>query len=341
MNFPKISIVVPSYNQGRYLEETILSIVRQQYPNLELFVIDGGSSDTSVAIIKKHEEHITWWVSEKDNGQSDAINKGFARSTGDIISWLCSDDLYTTRTLHKVAESFSSLPDTTGLIHGAVRLFNDRKEIETHSTYLTPCYESYLNGMVFSQPSAFFKKKYLDRVGYLDPYLHYGMDYDLFLRLSLVSGFHPVEDIYSKYRLHDQSKSVAQNNRFIGDWKRSFVRLCKNLSWNDELEFLQHTGLFDDEISYQNAFCFQPEQNIISSVNRKKALCFHLGHVVKDLYWTGRMEDARKLMKTMQTNFPMEWIKQDARLMAVLNKLRLPQFALNSLKRIKRIFKIQ
>ncbi|HEV8271816.1 MAG TPA: glycosyltransferase family 2 protein [Chitinophagaceae bacterium] len=337
MNFPKISIVIPSYNQGQYLEETILSIVKQQYPNLELFVVDGGSNDNSVEVIKKHEQHITWWASEKDNGQSEAINKGFARSTGDIISWLCSDDLYTTLTLHKVAESFSNLPDTIGLLHGAVLLFNDKKEIETQFTYLAPCYESYLSGMVFSQPSAFFKKKYLDRVGYLDHNLHYGMDYDLFMRLSLVSNFHPIEDIYSKYRLHDQSKSVAQNNRFIKDWKRSFVSLCKNLSWHDELEFLKQTGLFDDEITYQNAFSFQPEQNIVSSVNRKKALCFHLGHVVKDLYWIGKFVDAGKLMKTMQRSFPIEWMKEDTRLMAVMTKLRLPQFALNSLKRIKRI----
>ena len=106
MNFPKISIVIPSYNQGQFLEETILSIINQQYPNLELFVVDGGSNDNSVDIIKKYKSHISWWVSEKDKGQSEAINKGFARASGEIISWLCSDDLLTQDSLKVVSTHF-------------------------------------------------------------------------------------------------------------------------------------------------------------------------------------------------------------------------------------------
>ena len=180
MDFPKISIVIPSYNQGKYLEQTIHSVIDQEYPNLELFVVDGGSNDNSIDIIKKYEQQITWWVSEKDSGQSEAINKGFAKAKGDIVSWLCSDDLYTPGSLAKIAFQFSNATPQTGLIHGGVVLFNEKKELERRFNYLNPCIESFISGIVFSQPSAFYKKKYLDQVGFLDESLHFGMDFDLF-----------------------------------------------------------------------------------------------------------------------------------------------------------------
>src|SRR5437899_12310613 len=93
-SYPKISIVTPSYNQAEYLEETILSVLNQEYPNIEYIVIDGGSSDGSVEIIRKYEKHLFYWITESDRGQSDALVKGFNRATGEIFSWLCSDDLY-------------------------------------------------------------------------------------------------------------------------------------------------------------------------------------------------------------------------------------------------------
>jgi glycosyltransferase involved in cell wall biosynthesis len=339
MNSPKISIVIPSYNQGQYLEETILSVADQQYPNLELFVVDGGSMDNSVDVIKKYEHCITWWVSEKDKGQSDAINKGLRKATGEIITWINSDDLLTPGSLHKVASHFSDVPGSTGLIHGGVIVFKEDREVETRFTYLPPCLESYLSGMAFSQPSAFFRKRYLDVVGFLDNELHYGMDYDLFMRLSLVCNFHPVRDVFSRYRLHDQSKSVAENYRFMGDWKKIFVSLCKNLSWNEELELLKKTGLYTDELDYGRSFSFKPEEAIISSVNRKKTTCFHLGHVLRDLYWSSRNKEAKELMRIMHQNFPQDWINEDTRLSVIIAKLKLPGFAIWSLRKLKRIFK--
>lgn len=139
MNFPKISIVIPSYSQGQFLEETILSEVTQHYPNLELFVVDGGSKDNNVDIIKKYEPHITWWVSEKDKRHSDAINKGLQRANGEIMNWLCSDDLLTHGALFKVAECFSNQQNGVGLIHGGTILFRDDREISAKNSIGRTC----------------------------------------------------------------------------------------------------------------------------------------------------------------------------------------------------------
>ena len=114
---PKISVITPSYNQADFLEETILSVLNQNYPNLEYIIIDGGSTDRSVEIIKKYEKHLSYWVSEKDDGQSHAINKGLQHATGEIICWLCSDDLHVSDTLYTVAELFRLNPEIA-LLHG-------------------------------------------------------------------------------------------------------------------------------------------------------------------------------------------------------------------------------
>ena len=109
--WPKISVVTPSFNQGQYIEATIRSVLEQDYPNLEYIIIDGGSTDGTVEIIEKYSEHLAYWVSEPDEGQTDALIKGFDRASGDILCWLCSDDLFESRTLHEVAEIFTEHPD--------------------------------------------------------------------------------------------------------------------------------------------------------------------------------------------------------------------------------------
>jgi len=337
--WPRISIVTPSYNQGIFLEETLRSVLLQNYPNLELIVIDGGSKDESVSIIQKYASWISYWISEKDKGQSDAINKGFQRATGEIITWINSDDLLTQGALQKVAEHFLDLPGDAGLIHGGMILFKEKTELETRFTYLKPSRESYLSGIVFSQPAAFFKKKYLDHVGYLREELHYGMDYDLFMRLSLVSNFYSVSDVFALYRVHSQSKSVAQTNQFIDDWKKAFVNLCKNLNWKKELELMNRSGVFRDELDFYYPFNFECEPIIINSIEREKAIYFHLGNVLKDLYWTGRLDEASGLMKLLESNFQKKWIEEDRRLETVCRKLKIPRFVLKSIKKVKTIFK--
>jgi len=124
--FPKISIVTASYNQGQFIEETILSVLNQNYPNLEYILIDGGSTDNSVEIIRKYQQHFTYWVSEKDKGQANAINKGLQLCTGDIFNWLNSDDYLEPGSLHKIAAAFAN--EQVQMVAGKVRNYSTTEE---------------------------------------------------------------------------------------------------------------------------------------------------------------------------------------------------------------------
>lgn len=337
MTSPKISIIVPSYNQGKYLEETLLSIINQKYFNLELFVIDGGSTDNSVDIIKKYSDQINWWVSEKDNGQSHAINKGLQRATGHIITWINSDDMLIPGALQKVVTHFLKQPEDVGLIHGGTIMFNNNKQ-KNEWGYHPACLERNLAGMAFSQPAAFFLKKYIDIIGSgVNEQLHYGMDYDLFSRLACICRFVPVKDIFSKYRLHDQSKSVTDQDKFIGDWNRVFVNLCKNLGWNDLLDDLRSTGFMDEKIlDYFNCFDFIPSKDLFTNVNKEKILFFHYCYVLKNLYFIGQREEARRLLKHLRGHYSAEWLKDEKDISPIIVKLNLPDSVLKVLKRIKK-----
>lgn len=338
MILPKISIIVPSFNQGQYLEETLLSIISQQYPNLELLVADGGSTDNSVDIIKKYEQHIAWWVSEKDKGQSDAINKGLERATGEIVNWLCSDDLHTENCLLTVSNYFLRHPEA-GLIHGHTTLFRDKIIIQEDKGYNNPSIERNLAGMAFPQPSAFFKKKYLDEIGCnVNEGLHYGMDYDLYSRLACVCRFVPVNDILSFYRLHDNSKSVKEQHKFIGDWNRVFANLCRNLGWNDLITSMQSSGFFDNKIfNFHFDFSFTPNEEIINGADQKKILFYHYCYLLKALYWSGEMDNARKLIKHLRQQYPSAWLKDEKDVPGIARKLALPGFILSTLKKVKRL----
>jgi len=339
MSLPKISVVIPSYNQGKFLEESILSVIDQKYPNLEIFVVDGASDDNSVDIIKKYEQHLTWWVSEKDKGQSDAINKGFAKATGDIIAWLCSDDIYTPGTLHKVAGYFSQHNGKTGLIYGGITTFKDGVDLKSNWGYNNPSVERYLAGMAFSQPASFFKKEYLDKIGgKLNEQLHYGMDFDLFCRLALVCDFVRVDDIFAKYRLHYQSKSVSQADRFMADWNKTFINLCNNMGWNTLNDRLKTTGIVDESVyGWNYKFNFIPEKKIVEKVDKDKLLFYHLCYILKDLYWNARRPEARHLLSWLKKNYSVTQLKNEEKIPPIMKKLALPDPVLLILKKLNRI----
>jgi glycosyltransferase involved in cell wall biosynthesis len=210
MSWPKITIVTPSFNHADYLESTIKSIHNQGYPNLEHIIIDGGSTDGSVEIIKKYEEKLTYWVSEPDHGQTDALIKGFSHSSGDILAWLNSDDLYLDNALFTVAKYFINNPKSEFVFGNCYWIdkkgnyFYERKEIPFIKWIWLYAYN------YIPQPSSFWKKNLYEKVGGLDPKFLISMDGDLFARFSNVAEIYHINQTLACFRYYE----VQRNRKF-------------------------------------------------------------------------------------------------------------------------------
>jgi glycosyltransferase involved in cell wall biosynthesis len=265
----KITVITPSYNQGKFLEETILSVVSQDYKDVEHFVIDGGSTDDSVAIIKRHEKKLAGWISEKDRGQSHAINKGLKMATGEIVMWLNSDDVLLPGALQTAANYFSKHPDVD-LIHGKSILFGDNYKEKIIGKRTKDLKVKYLAYIPFPQPSSFFRKSVIDSTGLLDESLHYGMDYELLARIALQSRILYVDHLFSKYRLHPDSKT-GNNEKFLKDWNRIFSRVLNSLPGSEKYieSFKELNMYFAPEKKYTVKNTFSPHQI-------EKAFLYHL-----------------------------------------------------------------
>lgn len=210
MHIPKISIITPSYNQGKFLEETILSVLTQGYPNLEYIIIDGGSNDNSIDIIKKYEDRLAFWVSEKDEGQTEAINKGFRRATGDIVTWLCSDDTYYPGTLQFVSDFFLHNPDVDVVYGNAASIDENGVIFRSPRTLDFTLLGLWIGENPIPQPSSFMRSRILEKVGYLNESLYYCMDKEFFLRMAFAgSKIQHVNKILATYRFHEESKTVS------------------------------------------------------------------------------------------------------------------------------------
>lgn len=228
--WPKVSIVTPSYNQGQFIEETIRSVLLQGYPNLEYIVIDGGSTDNSVEIIKKYEPWLTYWASEPDRGQSHAINKGLARATGIIFNWINSDDLLMPRALEIVA---TALTDHDVVAGACVNFGEDIEDIVITPTDLSPRNMILRRDkVVFQQPSQWLRRDYVSTCGGIDEHFHYAFDWDLMLRyLGLYPRVSYIQDPIARFRLHRDSKTVAYRYKFLGE---EISILQKLIAWQLE-----------------------------------------------------------------------------------------------------------
>ena len=218
---PKFTIVTPSFNQGQFLEETILSVLNQRYANLEYIIIDGGSKDDSVKIIRQYEGQLTYWTSEKDRGQVHAINKGLERATGDIFGFINSDDVYLPGTLAAVGDYFQN-HTACEWVCGDTVMFGEGHATEMiHAVVPKSAAHCLSWAYKAPQPGHFWKRKLVREFG-LDEKWPYDFDHDLYVRLLLAGhrcDYLPLP--FAAYRLHGASKTVAENDRQIAEFDLS------------------------------------------------------------------------------------------------------------------------
>ncbi len=245
---PTITVVTPSFNQGRFLEETIRSVLLQGYPNLDYVVIDGGSTDTSIDIIRRYEPWLSYWVSENDRGQCHAINKGFQRATGEIFCWLNSDDTFEPGALHAIAAHFILHPDWQVLTGSCYFIGADGGYLDARTREPLPglrppqsiCRTPRADGCDtfthwfrdwFPQSSTFWRRELWTQAGPLDESLHFSMDYELWRRMGAHAQIHVVPDVLSNYRFQDDAKCM------LNQWAPSREVLAVNSRAMPDLEF--------------------------------------------------------------------------------------------------------
>jgi glycosyltransferase involved in cell wall biosynthesis len=240
--WPRVSIVTPSYNQAQFIEETIRSVLLQGYPDLEYIIIDGSSIDGSVDIIRKYQPWLTHWVSEKDRGQSHAINRGFARAEGEVVAWLNSDDLYTPQAVGAAVSAFST-HSRVGVIYGDCHCIDaGSRLIFTHLLRDYDLGESIVDNYI-AQPATFFRRTAVQRVNGLDESLHYALDFDLWIRLGLTSEFHHVPVCLACFRAHDGAKS-SRPWTFVSEIEFLFERLFERADLPPSLAGRKHEAFF-------------------------------------------------------------------------------------------------
>lgn len=247
--WPKLSIITPSYNQANFLERTILSVLNQSYPNLEYIIIDGGSNDRSIEVIKKYEKYLAYWISEPDNGQEDAINKGFKKATGDIVGWQNSDDIYLPGAFFKVCNEFKKYPDSD-VVFGNMYLINEDDDILKDMRFIPFNLEHLLyydwnlsNQTTFWKREMFYKTGYLKNCGVL-------FDFDWFIRLGKTTkNFRFVRRFLGGYRLHPRSKfSLVKNDirgpLFIEIMRENGIPVDEGRKWKKQYRMKKLRAFF-------------------------------------------------------------------------------------------------
>jgi glycosyltransferase involved in cell wall biosynthesis len=212
-NLPLVSIVTPSYNHAHFLEETIRSVLDQDYPKIEYIIVDGGSADGSPEIIHSYEAHLAWWVSEPDQGQTDAINKGFLRANGEIFAWLNSDDTYQPGAIREAAAYLQSHPEV-GMVYGDAHFIDEHGQVTGRFPARQTNYHRLRRGFVhIPQQASFFRADLWREVGPLDPSFYFAMDYDLWVRLAKISQLQYLPRPWANFRLHPSAKTNMADER--------------------------------------------------------------------------------------------------------------------------------
>jgi glycosyltransferase involved in cell wall biosynthesis len=296
LDWPRVSIVTPSYNQGRFIEETIVSVLEQDYPNLEYIVIDGGSTDETPDIIARYQDKIHYWVSEPDRGQSHALNKGFAQATGDIVAWLNSDDIYIKNSVGSAVRNMMS---------SGAHIVYSRAKLTTASGEFIRMYEPpeelVFRDMLFMwrhdfvcppQPSVFMRRQVLDKLGGIDESLDYAMDYDLWLRAIQEYPFNFVDDVWSEYRVHNHSKTGQGFEPFLNEIVRIGKRYTSQLGFIDGLlyRYFGERALFGKyylDLAYEASRSNERDlarAHMLRALSKNPLLLLHNRGIVKFVY---------------------------------------------------------
>jgi glycosyltransferase involved in cell wall biosynthesis len=221
-----VSIVTPSFNQARYLEATLDSVLSQDYPAIEYIVVDGGSTDGSREILERYSSRLAWWVSEPDRGQTDAINKGFARARGEVLAWLNSDDTYTPGAVRAAVEQLQARPEVA-MVYGEANYIDENGCVIGRFPAAQTDYRRLRQGYVhIPQQSSFWRAEYWHKVGPLDPSFYFAMDYDLWVRLAALAPLvYLPGQVWANFRLHRDAKTINADDRCWPEMLRVHHRL--------------------------------------------------------------------------------------------------------------------
>ncbi|MDP1778810.1 MAG: glycosyltransferase family 2 protein [Anaerolineales bacterium] len=213
-NLPLVSIITPSFNQAQFLEQTIQSVLGQDYPQIEYIIVDGGSTDGSVDMIKKYEGRLAWWISEQDQGQTDAINKGFAHSKGEVLAWINSDDTYNPRAVVQAVKYLFDNPDVA-MVYADCNFINESGQVIGKFNSKQTDYRRLREGYVhIPQQTMFFRAKYWQELGPLDPSFYFAMDYDLWTRIASKAPIkYLAGQTWANFRIHDLGKTTTHDDR--------------------------------------------------------------------------------------------------------------------------------
>ncbi len=225
---PLVSIITPSYNQGRFIRETIESVLSQNYDNLEYIIIDGGSTDNTLEIVKEYQDRLIY-ISEKDNGQTDAINKGFKIAKGEIVAWLNSDDIYEPNCIEIAVKEFVN-NENLGLVYGQGYIINEKSE-KIKIFGATQEFDMWTLVNVWDyimQPTTFFRKRYLEAIGYLDVDLNWCMDWDLWIRLAKVSEVKLINNILACSREYKATKTNSGGQKRLDEIEKFMIKNSDN-----------------------------------------------------------------------------------------------------------------
>ena len=272
MSLPRVSLVTPSFNQGAYLEATIRSVLDQDYPDVEYMILDGGSTDSSVDIIRRYEDRLAYWVSEPDGGQTDAINRGFRRATGKYVGWLNSDDMLPPGSIAAAVDYLEANPDV-GMVYGNAEYIDSDGQL---LRMVEPPPFDYLRILTTAvnyvqQFGSLMRRELFEQVGELDIRLYFAMDLDYWLRLGLVAPIGHIPVTLACFRVHENSKSVAQRARAAPEIPYIWQKLYNRQDLPNRIRSVRRMALAAAHLRAAEYYCWA-EQHIAARPHLFRAL---------------------------------------------------------------------